>query len=153
MNAPHPAHEMSRHLMALATSVRLRVRDRLSERGHRLDPASTQVFPNLPREGLGMSELAARLRLTLQRTGQLVQRLEESGYVARVPDERDGRAKRVVYTRRGKRLLADVDATMDELSEELASVVGKRRFDQLCATLRELDVALNGEDAPLLLGS
>jgi DNA-binding MarR family transcriptional regulator len=87
---------MSRHLMALATSARQRVRDRLSERGHELGPASTQVFPNLPREGLGMTELSARLRITLQRTGQLVQQLEEAGYVERVPDEKDGRAKRVV---------------------------------------------------------
>lgn len=150
-SSPHQAFEMSRHLMALATSARQRVRDRLSERGHELGPASTQVFPNLPREGLGMTELSARLRITLQRTGQLVQQLEEAGYVERVPDEKDGRAKRVVYSRKGRRLLADIDEAMDELSEELAAVVGKRRFDQLCGTLEELDRALNGEDAPLRL--
>jgi DNA-binding MarR family transcriptional regulator len=98
-----------------------------------------------------MTELAARLRITLQRTGQLVQQLEEAGYVERVPDEKDGRAKRVVYSRKGRRLLADIDEAMDELSEELAAVVGKRRFDQLCGTLEELDRALNGEDAPLRL--
>lgn len=147
----HQAFEMSRSLMALANSARQRVRDRLSERGHTLGPASTQVFPNLPREGLGMSELAARLRLTLQRTGQLVQQLEESGYLERVPDEHDGRAKRVVYSRKGRRLLADIDGAMDELSEELAAVVGKRRFDQLCGTLADLDHAIHGEDAPLRL--
>jgi DNA-binding MarR family transcriptional regulator len=137
-SSPHQAFE---------TSARQRVRDRLSERGHALGPASTQVFPNLPREGLGMTELAARLRITLQRTGQLVQQLEEAGYVERVPDEKDGRAKRVVYSRKGRRLLADIDEAMDEL----AAVVGKRRFDQLCGTLKELDRALNGEDAPLRL--
>ena len=132
-------------------AVRRRVRDRLSERGYVLGPASTQVFPELPREGLGMSELATRMRITLQRTGQLVQQLEELGYLERIPDEHDGRAKRVVYSRKGRRLLDEIDETMDELSEELSAVVGKRRFDQMCGTLSELDRALNGEDAPLRL--
>lgn len=146
---PGDAHQMSRHLIALSTVIRGRVSDGLLGRGHRLSPSSTQVIPNLPREGLGMSELAARLRLTLQRTGQLVQQLEEDGYVERVPDAHDGRAKRVVYSARGRRLVADIQTLMDEVSQEFTQVLGASRFERLCHDLAALDHALIGVDTPL----
>jgi DNA-binding MarR family transcriptional regulator len=98
-----------------------------------------------------MSELASRLRLTLQRTGQLVQELESDGYVAREADPSDGRAKRVVYTRRGRALVADADAVMARVSEDLAKQLGAARFRSFCAALAQLDTAVNGEGAALLL--
>lgn len=142
---------MSRHLIALATAIRLRYRHGLLDRGHDLTASSTQVVPNLPEEGLGMSELAARLRLTLQRTGQLVQRLEDDRYVERVPDDRDGRAKRVVYVKRGRELLADLDEITAELTQELEDVLGPRRLRSLCRDLALLDERLNGPDSVLTL--
>jgi DNA-binding MarR family transcriptional regulator len=143
--------ELSRHLLALSTMVRLRVRDRVQVRGHKLGVAGGQVIPNLPRTGLSVSELASLLRMSVQRAGQLIRPLEEGGYVKRVPDENDGRAKRVVYTRRGEKLLSDLEEIMDEVTEELAEVVGQRRFAQFCQVLTELDIAVNGADAPLRL--
>ncbi|MEM7410931.1 MAG: MarR family transcriptional regulator [Myxococcota bacterium] len=143
---------MSRHLLGLAMAIRRRVSDGLIERGHDLSPSSTQVVPNLPAEGIGMSDLAGRLRLTLQRTGQLVARLEEDGYVERVADPNDGRAKRVVYSPRGRTLVADIEAIMQETTEEFADTLGKQRFEDLCSELAELDAAVNGVDAPLRLG-
>lgn len=96
-----------------------------------------------------MSELASRLRLTLQRTGQLVQQLEEDGYVERVADPDDGRAKRVVYSARGRRLVEDSQRLMDEMSAEFTSIVGRVRFERLCDDLARLDHDLNGIDTPL----
>ena len=81
---------MSRHLIGLSTAMRTRMSNGLRGRGHDLRPSTAQLIPNLPLEGLRISELAARLRLTLQRTGQLVGELEEEGYVERVPDPTDG---------------------------------------------------------------
>jgi DNA-binding MarR family transcriptional regulator len=145
------ADRLARHLLALSTAIRDRVSAGLIARGHALGPATTQVLPNLPLEGLGMSALARRLRLTLQRTGQLVQQLEDEGYVAREPDPLDGRAKRVVYTRRGRSLVADADAVLAAVSDALAAQLGAPRFRELCAALAQLDRALNGVDAPLIL--
>ena len=145
------AHRMSRHLIGLSTAMRARVRVGLLDRGHDLSPSSTQVVPNLPEEGLGMSELAARLRLTLQRTGQLVQQLEDDGYVERTPDERDGRAKRVVYAKRGLELLRDIEEITGEIAAEFASILGTRRYEALCRDLEILDTAINGPDAALRL--
>ena len=149
--ARRDADQVARHLLALSTAIRDRIREGLEADGHTLSAATTQVLPNLPLEGSGMSELASRLRLTLQRTGQLVQQLEGDGYLERVGDERDGRAKRVVYTRRGQRLVRDADEVMRRVSAELASAIGAARFARFCADLARLDTAVNGEGAALLL--
>jgi len=149
--ARRDADQVARHLLALSTAIRDRISAGLEAEGHTLSAATTQVLPNLPLEGLGMSELATRLRLTLQRTGQLVQQLESDGYLERVGDEQDGRAKRVVYTRRGERLVRDADAVMQRVSDELSAKVGAAAFARFCAALARLDTAVNGEDAALLL--
>ena len=148
---PGDANAMGRHLVGLSAAIRGRVARRLLERGHDLSPSATQVVPNLPVEGLCLSELASRLRLTLQRTGQVLRQLEADGYVERVPDARDGRAKRVVYSRRGLALVRDIDAVAAELRREFEALLGPRRFGRLCRDLAALDARVNGPDAPLRL--
>ena len=140
---------MSRHLNGLATAMRLRMRAGLLARGHELRPSTAQVIPNLPPEGLRMTELAARLRLTLQRAGQLVAELEEVGYLERVPDPADGRARRVVFTRRGRTLVRDIDEITRETTRFFSEQIGEAGFERLCEGLAALDVAVNGVDAPV----
>lgn len=138
---------ISRHLVSVSSAVRIHISDGLRERGHTPTLATTHIVPNLPADGLRMSDLAARAQLSLQRAGQLVAELEDGGYVERVPDETDGRARRVVYTRRGRRLLADIEELLDEVTARLAAAIGKPRLEQLHRDLAELDAALNGPDA------
>lgn len=140
---------MSRHLIGLSTAMRLQMRAGLVERGHDLRPSTAQVIPNLPDAGLRVSDLAARLRLTLQRTGQLVNELEELGYLERVPDPSDGRARRVVYAQRGTQLVRDIEEITQEITGRFSEALGSVRFETLCGLLSELDVAVNGADAPV----
>jgi DNA-binding MarR family transcriptional regulator len=149
--AGNSANYLLRHLMGVAIAIRAGVGEEIEAHGHDLTPATAQLVVNLPIDGLGMSELAARLRLTLQRTGQLVGNLEEFGYVERVADEEDGRAKRVVYTRRGRKLLEDIDAADASVIKQIAGILGERRLAHLCRDLEALDVAFNGEDDVLRL--
>jgi len=134
---------ISRYLVLVSSAVRVRIAEGLLERGHDLSVAVTHIVSNLPAGGLRMSALAQRAGLSLQRAGQLVAQLEEDGYVERVPDPRDGRARRVVYTRRGQRLLRDIDVMLEETNTLLAEVVGKSRFGKLVSDLAKLDQALN----------
>ena len=146
LDPTHTAH-ISRHLVSVSSAVRLHVSDGLRERGHVPSAATTHIVPNLPESGLGMSALAARAQLSLQRAGQLVQQLEDEGYVERVADANDGRARRVVYTRRGKRLLTDIEELLEETTERFTAILGKRGFERLQKDLEALDRALNGEEA------
>jgi DNA-binding MarR family transcriptional regulator len=138
---------ISRHLVSVSSAVRIRISRGLRRRGHRLTLSVTHLVPNLPAEGLGMSALAERAGLSIQRAGQLVQQLEDDGYVIRRPDEHDGRARRVVYTRRGKRLLQDIDALLDETADRFAEILGKQRFQRFLADLTTLDQQLNDPEA------
>ena len=144
---------ITRHLVGLSTAVRLAFREGLVERGHELTAATTHLVPNLPVEGLGMSALAKRSGLSLQRAGQLVAQLEDDGYVERVADERDGRARRVVFTRRGRKLLRDIGEITDETHARFADALGEPRFARLRRDLAELDAAIRGDDAGVHVAS
>jgi DNA-binding MarR family transcriptional regulator len=96
-----------------------------------------------------MTDLAARLRLTLQRAGQLVAELEEVGYLERIPDPADGRARRVRYTRRGLELIHDIEDINRETMAHFTDKLGGDRFRRLCELLAALDVGVNGVDAPV----
>jgi DNA-binding MarR family transcriptional regulator len=146
---PVDVQRMSRHLIGLSTAMRLRMSTGLLERGHDLRPSTAQVIPNLPVDGLRISDLAARLRLTLQRTGQLVGELEEVGYLERIPDPTDGRAKRVIFSSRGLDLIRDIEEITREITDAFAELLGETRFEDLCQLLSELDVKVNGADAPV----
>jgi DNA-binding MarR family transcriptional regulator len=145
------ANYLLRHLIGVAGAIRARVGRDIASHGHELPPPTSQLLVNLPVDGLGMSELAARLRLTLQRTGQLVGELEEFGYVERVADEHDGRAKRVVYTARGRKLLQDIDAADETITKQITTVLGATGLARLCRDLERLDRAFTGEDDVLHL--
>ena len=95
---------------------------------------------------MGIGALANRVGQSIQRTGQLVQQLESDGYVTRVPDENDGRAKRIVYTRRGRKLLRDIAELQNEITREFSKVLGPARFEGLRRDLAALDISLNGVD-------
>jgi len=124
--------------------VRQQISDGLRQRGHRLTVSLTHLVPNLPAEGLGMSALANRAGVSIQRAGQLVQQLEDDGYVRRLPDQRDGRARRVVYTRRGKKLLRDIDVLLEETTERFTAILGKQRCRRFLNDLSELDREFTG---------
>lgn len=140
------ANGMLRHLIATANTIRSEAGAEIEALGHEYAPAASHLIVNLPAEGLGMSELAERLRLTPQRTGQLVQNLESFGYVERVPDEVDGRARRVVFTDRGRQLLADIDRVDERMTKRLVEHLGPERFARLCEDLDFLDRSVRGDD-------
>ena len=151
-DAPKEApQDLVRELLGVALAVRKRVRRGLIERGHDLHPSHTAVIPNLPAEGLRLTELAERLRVSVQRAGQLVQELADAGYVERVSDASDARAKLVRYSARGRRLMRDVAEVNAELRRDLAKSFGAAEVERLAATIGALHRELVGPEAALLL--
>lgn len=55
----------------------------------------------------------------------------------------------MTYTRRGEKLIRNSDAITSEFTSEFAAELGTKRSGQLVGLLAELDVSINGSDAPV----
>jgi len=72
-------------------------------------PAHSAVFAQIGPEGSRLTDLARGANMSPQAMGELVDELEQLGYVVRRPDPTDRRAKLVEATRRGKALAKRAD--------------------------------------------
>ena len=89
------------------------------------------VLRHLEPEGVRSSVLATRLGISKQAAGQLVTDLERKGYLERVADPADGRAKLVRLTEKGWAVwLAGLDALIAQ-QERLAARLGPDVIDAL----------------------
>jgi DNA-binding MarR family transcriptional regulator len=93
-------------------------------------------------EGSRVTELAEEAGMTKQSMGELVDYLEERGYVERHPDPRDGRAKIVVLTEKRRRGIDAAAKGLAEIETELAGQVGKERLEELIGLLVNLRAIL-----------
>ncbi|MFO0696892.1 MAG: MarR family winged helix-turn-helix transcriptional regulator [Polyangiales bacterium] len=91
----------------------------------------TSLFPHIALEGTRITDLAAKLGVTKQAVSQLVDDLEAAGVVERVPDPDDARAKRVVFTARGRAGLLDGLEVLAAFEAELAERIGEDRMEAL----------------------
>jgi len=76
------------------------------------------VFENIDPQGTRLTTLALRAQLTHQSIGEMVSNLEELGYVTRRSDPSDGRARLVVLTPRGKRMVARAAQEIGKIEKE-----------------------------------
>jgi len=133
-------------LQRLAGDFRQRVRTGLRGRGHTIQPAHASVIVHLRTEGSRLTQLAERAGMSKQAMGKLVDELEALGYVERVADAADGRAKLVRFRRPGRVFLADAGEIVAEIWEHYAEQIGEKRLRRLRADLVDL-VAHLEEDA------
>lgn len=98
-------------------------------------PAFPQILSNLDTEGSRIGAIAQRAGITRQAAGQLVAEIEACGYIERRAEPDDGRATRVVFTQRGRRMLAAVFEILRTFDDELAVSLGKRSYARLCEDL------------------
>lgn len=97
-----------------------------------------RVFPFVPPEGIRLTELADRAGMTKQAMSELVADLVAMGYLQRVPDPTDGRAKLIEFTDRGWAAVHTVLGAFEEMEVALTARLGKRRMAELRRTLLEI---------------
>jgi DNA-binding MarR family transcriptional regulator len=120
-----------------------RLHRRFAERGHPdIRPPHGNVMQFLDDGGTRVSVLAERAQMTKQSMAELVAHLERLGYVERVPDPSDRRAKLVRATPRGKQLYAIARDVVAEIEAEWTRRLGKNKMRQLRELLEELNAGL-----------
>ncbi len=123
--------------------------ERARERGHAgLRPAHARLMVYLGWSGSRITDIAKAADVSKNAVGQLVTDLENLGYLERVPDPDDARAKIVRYTAAGRALIADARDIGAELDAEIEAVIGPERMAQLKDILSELGTHLLGLDFP-----
>lgn len=100
--------------------------------------AQMKIMGRIGEHGTRLTELAEQAQVTKQTAGYLVEQLEKGGWVERVPDPTDKRARLVRFTEKG---LAAIPIAREEgakIEAEWEAHLGKRRMTELRATLRKL---------------
>lgn len=112
----------------------------LAERGYPdARPGHASVFLHIDRRtGTRLTELARRARMTKQGMMLVVDDLEQRGYVRRVPDPEDARAKVVRLTARGRRFVAEARRASAAVEAGVRRDLGDRRYETLREALEEL---------------
>jgi len=101
-------------------------------------PSHSAVFAQIKTEGSRLTVLARGANITPQAMGELVDELEELGYVERRPDPTDRRAKLIVLTDRGRACIAAGISTINGIEQRITEMLGERGHRQLRSLLDRL---------------
>lgn len=117
--------------------------ERFAESGHpEVRAPHGNVFQFLDDDGTRVSVLAQRAQITKQSMAELVAHLERYGYVERIPDPSDRRAKLVRATAKGSEVYAIARRFVKELEDEWSTRLGAGRMHQLRELLEQLNAIL-----------
>ncbi|GAB3313961.1 hypothetical protein GCM10027451_28330 [Geodermatophilus aquaeductus] len=100
--------------------------------------AQARVAARIGPSGTRLTDLAAQALVTKQTAGHLVDQLERAGYVRRVPDPTDARARLVQIAERGRELVAVARRVEAEVEAEWTAHLGEETADQLRVALTRL---------------
>jgi DNA-binding MarR family transcriptional regulator len=103
--------------------------------------AQCRVFQRVAVDGSRLTDLADQAQMSKQSAGVMVDQLERLGYVRRVPDPADGRARLIVIEERGRRAVEVAHMTFEEIVAEWEAYLGTRNFtllQQILDQLREI---------------
>ena len=106
--------------------------------GYPQKPKHSAVFAQIDPKDSRLVDLARRANMSPQAMGELVDELEELGYVTRRPDPTDRRAKLVVLTARGRKAVNAGKEVVGGLETRITEMLG----DEGHQTLRRLLVRL-----------
>jgi DNA-binding MarR family transcriptional regulator len=141
--APQSAVERLPVGQLLSSLLRL-FRAELAERGETspgvdgIRPAHLQVFGVIKADGTRLTDLAASADMSLSAMAELVDGLEQFGYVERRPDPSDRRAKLVCLTDSGWRAMAEGRRLIARIEADWGETLGGDRFESLCRELQAL---------------
>jgi len=130
---------VARKLDNVSEEFHRRRRDKLQARGYNgLKLSFHAVLSNIVFSGTRLVDIAEINGMTKQAIGQIADEIEELGYIKRIPDAHDGRAKNLVLTELGEQLLQDSVNMVEEVEAEFASLIGEEKIQQLANILAEL---------------
>lgn len=93
--------------------------------------AHHQVLASVAPAGIRLTDLAERARMTKQAMAELVADLDHLGYLTRMPDPDDRRAKRIELTDRGRAAVDALRGALAAMEVELGERISPKHVRQL----------------------
>lgn len=115
-----------------------RIIDAVVAAGYPITMAQAKLAQRIDPEGSRLNTLAEAAQVTKQSAGYLVDQLEAAGYVERVPDPSDARARLVRLTDLAHSLIALAGVEERRIEAEWVAHVGPEAIEQMRATLVRL---------------
>jgi DNA-binding MarR family transcriptional regulator len=106
------------------------------------------VIAHLDEHGTRATELARRSGRHKQVVGRIIDELQTLGYVERLPEPGDRRAKRIVPTERGRDVIRVSDEIIGDIERRLSAQLGKAAFAGFKQTLSVVSESLRPPDSP-----
>ena len=134
MVEPHPALLMFvavRHLES-------RVLEAVTDAGFDITLAQARLIARIGEHGTRLTDLAEQAQITKQSAGFLVDQIERAGFVERVPDPADARARLVRFTDRGREGVRVARKVEGQVLREWRRHLGPERFAALQEALNAL---------------
>jgi DNA-binding MarR family transcriptional regulator len=143
-----PFYTFARLLRDPFLTINTRLHEQLDQLGFDdIRPAHGTVMQHLALDqGTRLTDIATRAQLTKQTVGYLVDDLEALGYVERVPDPDDARARLVRYTARGREARKNAGEAIKRIVSRWEAALGKRKMAQLRTLLEELRDVIEAEE-------
>jgi DNA-binding MarR family transcriptional regulator len=128
-------------MLIAARHLETRVLGSLRDEGHELTTAQARLLAGVDDDGTRLTDLAGRAQITKQSAGFLVDHLERLGYVERVPDPTDARARLIRLAPRGREAQRGARTVERRVRREWEQHLGPARMAALedaLTSLREI---------------
>lgn len=115
------------------------IRRGIATRGFDVRPSHSAVLANIDiASGTRSTALAERAGVTKQAIGELVDDLEKRGFVTRVVDPADKRAKLVQLTTKGRKAIDAAYEVIGDIETAVSKAMGKKDVDATRRTLQAM---------------
>lgn len=119
--------------------IETRVMTAIADAGHDdITLAQARIAARVSPDGTRLTELAEAAQVTKQTAGFLVDQLERAGYVERVPDPADARAKLVRFAPKGEAVVACARRVEQQVEEEWQAHLGPKAYRAMQSALSSL---------------
>lgn len=131
---------LPQHLGDLVAWTNRRLMEKTIARGHNgLKMTFADILVNMAfSRSRRLVDIAERTGMSKQALGQIASEIEQLGYIKRVPDPEDGRAKNLQFTATTKKLIEDSLLAVDEVEQEFIEAIGEEKVAELREIVYEL---------------
>jgi DNA-binding MarR family transcriptional regulator len=105
---------------------------------HDITLAQARLLQRLAPDGSRLTDLAQQAQVTKQSAGFLIDQLERMGYVERVPDPVDARARLVRMARRGRAAGVVAGEVVVQVERQWRAHLGDSAYDELARHMEKL---------------